>query len=363
VTRVGPLAIALVALVLAGCCSYGCGPLNTLALSNATDHSVLVRMSFVRFELEPGEGGTVPTNVYEGMHIDLVDEASCKVTATYAVSFPSDSTSQLVEIQADKVIQEAVSDPPAAAATRFPFLEPTYNLCPQSDDGLTLSIHNVSAKLLHVIVFDSSGLSPQTFNSVPGSSGILRARRNAVIAVVDEDCGNLQRLPAAEFGPYQLTIGDGPPAFTPGPVGTDPPLEPKNPGACPIASLPASVAPPDLTYTELKMSVTPATGLRDGQTVKVTLTGWGVAGNVWLSECSSEGMVSTNGCGGDFTSQTLVVTGLDRSATADFVVRGTAPNLPAVSPSAVVCKTQCVIMATMGVGYGFGWVPISFATP
>ena len=141
------------------------------------------------------------------------------------------------------------------------------------------------------------------------------------------------------------------------------------------ASPPASAAPtstetpspsdeevvPALTVDDPTVTVVPATNLRDGQTVEVRITGFGVGGKVYLSECSSAEVATDLGCGAELAAQTLFVTDDSRAAIGSFTVTATAEQGP-FAPSQA-CADQCVIVATIGGGYAFVTAPISFLAP
>jgi hypothetical protein len=105
--------------------------------------------------------------------------------------------------------------------------------------------------------------------------------------------------------------------------------------------------------------VTPSTALRDGQTVVVSVTGFGVGGKVWLSECSSAAAATDLGCEDGLPLQPFLVTGDDRSGSTSFTVKATASDKP-LSGTAHTCTDQCVIVATVGVGFPFVLAPLHF---
>src|SRR4051812_46888623 len=63
------------------------------------------------------------------------------------------------------------------------------------------------------------------------------------------------------------------------------------------------------------VTATPDSGLVDGQRITVRVTGFGIGGKVWLSECAAAQDIS-NGCGQQLPQQTLVVTDNHRAGTA-----------------------------------------------
>ena len=109
--------------------------------------------------------------------------------------------------------------------------------------------------------------------------------------------------------------------------------------------------------------VTPSGDLQDYQVVDVEVTGFGVGGKVWLSECSSAAVATSLGCGSGLPTQTLLVTGDDRAGSASFEVRNAAASTPLESGAAQACTAACVIVATLGDGFPFVTAPIAFGGP
>jgi hypothetical protein len=110
------------------------------------------------------------------------------------------------------------------------------------------------------------------------------------------------------------------------------------------------------------VTITQSNELRDGQTVQVSVSGFGVGGIVRLSECASAAVVTDLGCGAELAAQTMLVTDETRVGSASFVVHARAMSGPLTGP-AVACADRCVIVATLGPGYGHAIAPIEFTTP
>ncbi len=125
-------------------------------------------------------------------------------------------------------------------------------------------------------------------------------------------------------------------------------------------SAPTATTVPALTVRDPTVHVSPSTGLHDGQTVTVTVTGFGVGAKVWLSECASASDVSGEGCGAQLAAQTLLATGDDRSGSTTFVVHRMAATEAVQAAPTATCTNDCVIVATQGVGYGVAWAAVSF---
>lgn len=128
----------------------------------------------------------------------------------------------------------------------------------------------------------------------------------------------------------------------------------------------AGTVVPALTVDHPTLTVSPSTHLTDGQTVEVRVTGFGVGGKVWLSECISAAAASDLGCRAALADQPFLVTDINRAGSARFVVRDSAfdravfPYPPRV-PSR--CLDQCVLVVTLGSGLPYIVAPIAFATP
>ena len=147
-------------------------------------------------------------------------------------------------------------------------------------------------------------------------------------------------------------------------------LAPTPPPALPSPALPSPALPspvsdalvPALTVDDPAVTITPSSELHDGQAVRVQVTGFGVGGKVWLSECASAAVVTELGCGAELAAQTLLVTDDSRAGGASFVVRSRASNGVLPGPD-VACADQCVIVATQGPGFGHAIAPIAFRVP
>lgn len=125
---------------------------------------------------------------------------------------------------------------------------------------------------------------------------------------------------------------------------------------CPTQTSPDLV--PALTTVHPSITVNPAGGLRDGQRVSVRVTGFGISGKVWLSECGGGAPPTDLGCGEQLPAQTLLVTGHDRAATGTFVVRDPSPTTPGGAPSRR-CRPTCTLVATAGLGYGYATAAVT----
>ncbi len=106
---------------------------------------------------------------------------------------------------------------------------------------------------------------------------------------------------------------------------------------------------PALTVDDPRVTVTPDTGLKDGQIVKVTVTGFGEYGKVWISECDHAEDANYLGCGPQLAAQPFVITNEHRAGSSNFNVRSPAPSRPLDTTSYLTtCSNLCVIVAENG---------------
>lgn len=127
-------------------------------------------------------------------------------------------------------------------------------------------------------------------------------------------------------------------------------------GNGPTGDLPA----PAVTAVDPVVTVAPSTGLRAGQTVEVRVTGFGVGGKVFLSECATAASASDLGCGAQLAAQPFLVTDDGRSGSGTFTVAARATTGPGYGDALVPCADRCVLVATLGVGFPFAVAPIAF---
>jgi len=128
----------------------------------------------------------------------------------------------------------------------------------------------------------------------------------------------------------------------------------------PTLDVPGYGPDPGLSVLDPQVVITPATGLHDGETVTVSVTGFGAGGKVWLSECALAADATSLGCGDQLAAQTFLVTGDDRAGSTSFVVHVTASGRP-LGGAEQTCRAQCVLVATIGDSYAFQIAPLVFA--
>ena len=125
---------------------------------------------------------------------------------------------------------------------------------------------------------------------------------------------------------------------------------------------PSSGLVPALQTHDPSVIVTPPDHLTNGQQVNVRVTGFGIGGKVWLSECADSARANDQGCGHGLPAQTLLVTDNTGSGTMTFPVTSSAS--PEANDDAMTdlqpCTNKCVLVATLGGGYGFTFTPLQF---
>ncbi len=102
-----------------------------------------------------------------------------------------------------------------------------------------------------------------------------------------------------------------------------------------------------------KIKVAPATGLRNGQSVRVSVSGFGEYEKVFLSECDHAEDANVFGCGPQVPLQPFIVTGKDRAGSMTFVVHTSAASKPYNTTAVSLCRNLCVVVAHEGNG---AWV-------
>ena len=120
-----------------------------------------------------------------------------------------------------------------------------------------------------------------------------------------------------------------------------------------------------VVVTAEKVTVSPWTGLRDGQATTVSVQGFkpGVPGiKFFVSECQSPLQANHLGCGMQLAAQPFGLTDSKGggSGSVSFTVHSSAAAQP-LSSVLVPCSGTCVIVATTGARDIYGFAPITFA--
>lgn len=117
---------------------------------------------------------------------------------------------------------------------------------------------------------------------------------------------------------------------------------------------------PALQTHDPKVLVTPSVNLRQGQQVRVSVTGFGVGGKFFLSECASSTDANSSGCGHQLAAQPFGVTNSSGAGTLIFTVTSSASTSPYNDTDIRTCVNQCVLVATVGSGGGFAYASLHF---
>ncbi|TAN25138.1 MAG: hypothetical protein EPN30_05260 [Actinomycetota bacterium] len=118
---------------------------------------------------------------------------------------------------------------------------------------------------------------------------------------------------------------------------------------------------PSMYAPDPKVTVTPSRDLENGQKVTVSVTGFDSGGKFFISECASASDANSAGCGPELAAQPFgVINNTKGIGSYPFSVSTTAAAKPE-GKATVQCTHQCVIVATVGIGYGYAYAPIEFA--
>ena len=131
--------------------------------------------------------------------------------------------------------------------------------------------------------------------------------------------------------------------------------------SAPTTTTSKSGLPPALQVHNPKVMVTPSRNLRNGEKVTVSVRGFGPEGKFFLSECAKPSEANGAGCGHQLAAQPFGITDSNGSGSFTFRVSRTAGVKP-YNKARAQCTDQCVIVAGEGIGYGFAYEPIEFAT-
>ncbi|MDA8312145.1 MAG: neocarzinostatin apoprotein domain-containing protein [Actinomycetota bacterium] len=106
--------------------------------------------------------------------------------------------------------------------------------------------------------------------------------------------------------------------------------------------------------------VSPSRDLVNGETVSVSVSGFGANGRFHISECASDVDVSEAGCGIGLTRQPTVSTNGSGKGRIQFVVSASAALSADALKTKVPCANRCVLVVSGGLGHGLVFVPLTF---
>ena len=90
------------------------------------------------------------------------------------------------------------------------------------------------------------------------------------------------------------------------------------------------------------------------------VSGFGQGGKFFLSECAAAANVSSLGCGGQLAAQPFGVADDSGSGSVHFTIRARARDGPSFNSTLASCRDDCVLVATVGDGYGYAYAPLAF---
>ena len=112
---------------------------------------------------------------------------------------------------------------------------------------------------------------------------------------------------------------------------------------------------------EVTVGVSPSGSLRNGQTLRVTLSGFGHSATVELYECAFEALAGAQGCGLPLGNGRAVQVSTDGSASAAVVVHDSASaHSDRGQGRTYPCLYNCVLVATLGAGYASAGTQLTF---
>lgn len=106
--------------------------------------------------------------------------------------------------------------------------------------------------------------------------------------------------------------------------------------------------------------VTPSSNLRSGEKVRVTVSGFGVGAKFFVSECADAKDVSLGGCGGQLALQNFGLTNMIGAGSYVFTVKNVAPKGLSPDGPFLKCVSNCVLMATGGIGGANSYATLRF---
>ncbi len=119
---------------------------------------------------------------------------------------------------------------------------------------------------------------------------------------------------------------------------------------------------PARAVTDPKISVSPDTGLSDGQNVTVAASGFGMNQKLFLSECDHAEDATAQGCAARRAVMPFLFTRSNRSGSATFTVHQSAAGTDHGTGQLQTCTHLCVIVATQGDSGAWVVAPIAFGS-
>jgi hypothetical protein len=108
------------------------------------------------------------------------------------------------------------------------------------------------------------------------------------------------------------------------------------------------------------VTVTPSSNLRNGEKVRVTVSGFGLGAKFFVSECANAKDVSAAGCGGQLALQDFGLTNMIGNGSYVVTVKNAAATGPSPTKPFLTCVESCVLVATGGEGGANSYAPLHF---
>ena len=108
------------------------------------------------------------------------------------------------------------------------------------------------------------------------------------------------------------------------------------------------------------VSVTPSSQLRNGQKVRVTVSGFGLGAKFFVSECADATDVTAAGCGGQLALQDFGLTNMIGDGSYVVTLKNVAATGTSPSGPFRTCVDTCVLVATGGEGGASSYARLSF---
>lgn len=108
------------------------------------------------------------------------------------------------------------------------------------------------------------------------------------------------------------------------------------------------------------VTVTPSSHLRDGETVRVTVSGFGLGAKFFVSECADAKEISAAGCGGQLALQDFGLTNMIGGGSYVVTVKNVAATGRSSTGPVKACVHACVLVATGGEGGARSYATLNF---
>jgi hypothetical protein len=110
-----------------------------------------------------------------------------------------------------------------------------------------------------------------------------------------------------------------------------------------------------------RVSVSPSSNLRDGEKVRVTVSGFGLGAKFFVSECADSQDVSPGGCGEQLALQNFGLTNMIGDGSYVVTVKNVAATGPSPNGPIRTCLNSCVLVATGGEGGASSYATLRFS--